>query len=282
VIALRKTLFLLPILMALAGCVAHLSQQECATINWHTEGFNDGIVGKTPRDLGQATQDCAQYHIAINPLVYQAGWRVGARKYCMPDYATGFADGSAGKPLSAINSRQSICQMADVNLRLHQYKPGWEKGIASFCTFENGSNLGVQGQALPDVCPADLQAIFLAGWNNGKNQFCGQTANAFALGKAAKDYPAACAPANYPAFKAEYDRGAAVAQQISDTQQKISDLNNDISDRVNQYGFVRSGPCYDFGADRSPDASARLNQTNAWCNQLQTLQTRLANLQITK
>lgn len=278
---MKRNLFLLPIFAVLAGCVPHLSQQQCLSINWHNEGYNDGVAGKMPRDLSQAVQDCAQYHISIDQSIYQAGWQAGARKYCTPSYSIGFTDGSAGKSLNDINSRSTVCAAASTRLRLNEYKPGWQKGIQSFCTYENGNLLGQQGKPLPDVCPASLQADFSAGWNKGKGDFCSQTANAFALGKENKPYPNACTPELYVAFKAEYDRGAAIGQRIKDLKQQIKDIDDEISDKANKYSLNKKDDgYYELGYDSSQDAVNAKNQVNAWVDQKRPLENDLFNLKV--
>lgn len=276
-----KRLLLLPFVAMLASCATHLNQEQCLTINWQSEGFNDGVAGRPPRDLTPAMQDCAQFGITVNVSNYQKGWHEGAKKYCTPDYNVGYTDGLAGKPENVIYDRMPICQQAGTALNLTAYKSGRLQGLQSFCTYENGENLARRGLMLPDVCPSQLRAKFNAGWTNGKNQFCNQPGNAFALGKTLKPYPELCPPDLYAAFRSEYDRGAAIGQRMGDIQNRLNDLNDRISSKVDRFGLVQYEPDhYRLGRDKSHEAQEALDKVEGMIRERHGLEKDLFNLQV--
>jgi len=276
-----KRLLLIPIIAALSGCATHLSQEQCLTINWQNEGFNDGIAGKPPRDLSRAAQDCSQYGIPVKNDRYLTGWLQGAKRYCTPDYNLGYTDGLAGKPENDIFSRMPICAQAGVKLNLGAYNSGRQKGLQSFCTYENGMLFARQGKMLPDVCPPTLRAKFNAGWSTGKEQFCNQPENAFALGKSNQPYPEMCVPALYVAFKSEYDRGQAIGQRQGSVQSRINELNDRISSKVFRYSLESThAGYYKLGRNKSPEAAQALDHVNAMVREKQHLESELFKLQV--
>ncbi len=94
---MKKLLAALSALSLLAGCASHLSQQQCLTTNWQEVGFNDGSEGQAQRDLSGAIQDCQKFQVTVDTSGYQRGWLAGMRKYCVPSYDQGAADGRAGQ-----------------------------------------------------------------------------------------------------------------------------------------------------------------------------------------
>lgn len=271
-----------PLFLLLSSCF-HMSQQQCLNTNWREVGFLDGASGKLPQDLSHADADCSQYGIRVPVNVYQSGFNAGAKQFCTPTYAQGVIDGQAGKGAGEMDGRLGFCQQVHLNLNLGAYEQGRQKGLTSFCTYENGNLYGREGNALPEVCPKYLQARFNAGWVNGQGQFCSQAENGFALGKANKPYPLTCNPNIYYAFKTEYDRGLTITHRLGDVQNRLNDLNARINEKVNRYSFFQNGnQYYRLGPDRSDRARHELDEVNAMVRQKQPLDNELFNLQVMK
>ena len=244
-------------LLALTGCIPHLTQEQCLNMNWHQEGLNDGLVGKPLRDLTQAAIDCQKFNLNIQRDAYAAGWHQGMKRYCAPDFNTGMADGAQGVPSFAVTDRNPMCQQAGLTLKTSNYEAGRQKGLKSFCTYENGNQIGRQGQAKPPVC---TDARFASGWQAGADFFCGQTQNAFVLGKDNQPYPDACAPNMYLAFKAEYDRGANVGTHLRELDGRLHQIDDEIDHFVRAGHLHRHDDMYELGEDRSPEARHALDQ----------------------
>lgn len=279
---MKKILSALTILSLLSGCASHLSQQQCLATNWQEVGFNDGSEGQAQRDLSGAIQDCQKFQLAVDTKGYQRGWLAGMKKYCTPTSDLGLSDGRAGNPYSNILQRTSRCQSANLSLNTNYYKNGYNTGLQSFCTYENGQNFALQGKDAPDVCTGALRSQFMRGWQAGAKQFCANTANAFALGKQGQPYPSACTPALHIAFKSEYDRGATIRSQTEQLQGQINSINSQIKDRVWKFGLVETGDyrIYELGENRTPEARAVLHQARAMVSQRQGLQNQLTQLQV--
>jgi len=278
-----RQLLLLPLIMTLSSCVMHLSQGQCLTTNWKNEGFNDGTVGKPIRDLSQAAEDCMKFGIPVNVKDYALGWRQGARQYCTPDFTTGYMDGTVGKADSDIFNRTPLCMQANIPLKLTAYNRGRQQGLLSFCTYSNGFDFARQGKLLPDVCPPKLRAQFAAGWVTGREQFCTHPKNGFALGKASKTYPELCDPSIFPAFRSEYSRGLTMSLRMNQIQDKISQLNVNISDKARQYSLRETGTGhYEQGNNKSPEAANAMTSANEMVKEKQSLDAELFSLQVMK
>src|SRR3990167_846930 len=228
---MRKILFLTPFI-ALTGCVSHLNLQQCQATDWQQVGVNDGSAGRPMRDLQKDIQDCAKLNFTLNTDPYKKGYTEGAQQFCTPSYTDGMNAGQQGQAESDIQARQGFCQQAHVQLILKNFNQGWNKGIGSFCTADNGYQFGLRGQVAPDVCPSRYQGRYMAAWHRGARIYCRKPANAFALGKAGQAYPAACDASVYPAFQAEYQRGQSVNQREGSLQAQINDTNDQINSIV--------------------------------------------------
>lgn len=275
-----KRLLILPLALIITSCASHLSKQQCETISWKSEGYQDSVNGKMPRDLSRAIEDCAKFNLKVDTNLYMQGWRQGARVFCRPSEETGFIDGQNGKSINAINYRIPVCKRAGITLNLTDYKKGRARGLRQYCTFENGANIARAGQQLPTICPPALKKKFKDGWLSGKKEYCDQPANAFALGKAGSAYPAIC-PANlYVAFKSEYDRGMLIGQQINRAKARISEIDNYINSKKFRFGLEQSASgYYHLTKDQSPEAQSTLSEINNLVRERNDIQRDLFNLQ---
>lgn len=252
----------LPFALILTSC-AHLSKEDCMTMNWNLEGFHDGRRGKMPRDLTGAIKDCSEFQIGVDTDQYSQGWHSGAQEYCTPSQQMGFLDGQSGLTDSAINARLPICNRAGISLNLSNYFIGHREGLTHFCTFENGNTIAMTGQRLPDVCPNELNTEFRQGWLAGQQTYCQQTMNAFALGKGRQAYPEACPPNLYVGFKSEYDRGFAISRQVEAGESRLRQIDHFISSNRRKYDLEHNSQgYYRLGNNKSPEANRAVREVN--------------------
>lgn len=270
----------LPFCFILTSCASHLSQQQCITTNWNLEGFHDGQTGKMPRDLSGAIEDCAEFKISVDTDQYIQGWRRGAKEYCTPSEQTGLLDGQSGAPINAINARLPVCNRANINLDVSNYQKGRAKGLTYFCTYENGSNIAMTGQRLPNVCPKELSANFSKGWQAGQQLYCQQTMNAFALGKGRQPYPEACPQNLYIGFKSEYDRGFAISNQIEAGESRLREIDHFIYSRSRKYDLEHSHGYYRLGRNKSPEASRAEHEVNNMVRERANVERDIFNLRV--
>ncbi|MCK4870721.1 MAG: DUF2799 domain-containing protein [Gammaproteobacteria bacterium] len=259
----------------LGGCVAHLNRQQCLTMNWYQQGFNDGTAGQPQRDLTMSIQDCAKFKLTVNAAQYKSGWRAGTQIFCTPTYQVGKNDGQQGRTMSGIMTRQPYCQSVGMRLNTVQYHRGLLAGLARFCTYSDGFNIGSQGHQAPNVCPGRMRIKFMQGWRSGVNKFCANISTAFAMGKSGQSYADACDPNRYPGFRAEYDRGAGIYQRIQTLQGRIDDINNQINSIAGKWDLRQDGSYYRLGHKRSYNARRGLRIVRRIVRQRDELTNRL-------
>ncbi|EKE75912.1 DUF2799 domain-containing protein [Gallaecimonas xiamenensis] len=98
----------------LSGCAA-VTAEQCATMNWHQQGVNDGFNGLVARS-GYWLSQCREYDIGIDQSAYSQGWAQGNGQYCTP--AQGYRHGSQG------HSYQGVCQGPGLQAFLDSYQRG--------------------------------------------------------------------------------------------------------------------------------------------------------------
>jgi hypothetical protein len=87
------------LLLALAGC-STMSQNECATADWRTVGYEDGVNGYPGDRIGQHRKACAKYGVAPNLSLYQQGREQGLLEFCQP--ANGYRVGAQGRSYAGV------------------------------------------------------------------------------------------------------------------------------------------------------------------------------------
>lgn len=145
----------LVLLSLLAGCVHHLTHEECLTKDWYEEGVKDGARG-IHRTLKSEIKDCEKFGVTVNTSHYAEGWQQGVRQYCTP--ATGHALGIAGKHFP---------DFCPVDLK-SEFHAAWYQGIRHYCVPEVGYELGRAGEPFPAVCPAEFNVAFRLAYDRGE------------------------------------------------------------------------------------------------------------------
>ena len=82
-------------------------------------------------------------------------------------HAAGLADASTGVPASNGIERSRVCGKYGESFEPEQYNAGYQAGIETYCTKENGFEVGRNGTEYLSVCPAANENDFLLGWNAG-------------------------------------------------------------------------------------------------------------------
>jgi hypothetical protein len=231
----------------------HLSETECRMMNWKQEGIRDGNDGKSVRNLSDSVEDCQKFGLSVDTPAYTAGYAIGIKQYCTPSQDLGQQHGVAGKSIDEINARQSFCVSNMQTLDLKHYNIGFKKGLAAFCTRDNGYAEALAGKTANPSCPAS-EYPYMNGWEAGTAQFCGNKSNGFVYGKEGKPYPDACRGPTYPDFKLQYDRGVSIKQREEQMKSKINELNSNIDSQVTHYGLRSNAGNYSLGENKTSEA----------------------------
>jgi len=83
----------------------------------------------------------------------------------------GLEDAAAGRASSYIGQHRSACADYGVSPDLNAYMRGYERGLAQYCTYENGLSLGSQGRGYAGICKGAAANQFLNGYNKGKRDY---------------------------------------------------------------------------------------------------------------
>jgi hypothetical protein len=82
-------------------------------------------------------------------------------------HAVGYEDGSQGRPTDAFGRHRRDCAEHGVAPDFKAYESGRDAGLREYCQESRGFEQGSNGHAYHGVCPADLEARFLQGYNSG-------------------------------------------------------------------------------------------------------------------
>jgi hypothetical protein len=80
----------------------------------------------------------------------------------------GLEDGARGRVISYIGEHRKACAEHGIKPDLAQYQNGHDAGVRQYCTPQNGFDQGHAGRSYNNVCPADLEGLFLAGFDTGR------------------------------------------------------------------------------------------------------------------
>ena len=81
--------------------------------------------------------------------------------------AIGYEDGAKGLSPGAFGKHRQACAEHGVAADFDGYLAGRKAGLAHYCRPQNGYNLGARGYRYSGVCPAELEAGFLAAHGDG-------------------------------------------------------------------------------------------------------------------
>ena len=82
----------------------------------------------------------------------------------------GVNDGKLGVPTESRASRFDDCATVGAAVDLAAYQTGRSEGLLSYCTTENGYEVGYDGRRYKNVCPPTLEPDFLQGYDRGRKE----------------------------------------------------------------------------------------------------------------
>lgn len=83
----------------------------------------------------------------------------------------GFDDGTQGRPIGTIARYQTACSKHGVSPDLDRYRAGYAEGVKEYCRASHGFSVGHSGAVYHGVCPAGMEAEFLAGYDSGHHLY---------------------------------------------------------------------------------------------------------------
>lgn len=86
-------------------------------------------------------------------------------------YQLGQGDGASGQPSNYVELHREACAKHGVPVNDALWFQGWQIGIRTYCTPQNGLLVGRDGNSYKNSCPADLAPEFLNAYQVGKRVF---------------------------------------------------------------------------------------------------------------
>ena len=82
----------------------------------------------------------------------------------------GLNDGKLGVATAERTGRFADCTEVGQPVDLAAYQTGRSEGLLSYCTTENGYQVGYDGRRYKSVCPPTLEPDFLQGYDRGRKE----------------------------------------------------------------------------------------------------------------
>lgn len=89
-------------------------------------------------------------------------------------YDVGQHDGQSGRSRSNIESHAKACGEVHISPDRGLYQKGWARGIVSYCTPQNGMEVGRRGGSYSGSCPAELDPAFRERYRLGREVYDAQ------------------------------------------------------------------------------------------------------------
>ena len=85
------------------GCATGMGKDQCVTADWRTIGYEDGVHGFAPDQIGSHRVACAKHGVTPNLAAYMEGRERGLVTYCQPrnGYRVGVSGGGYANVCSA-------------------------------------------------------------------------------------------------------------------------------------------------------------------------------------
>ncbi len=153
-----RTLGCLLCIGALSGCLTQskLSREHCASINWHDQGYQYGVAGKTEFELSRLASVCQSVGSTVDTAAYQKGFHSAVIAGCQSP-AKGFQMGGRGEPLPKQCTKEHT----------PAFYAAWDSGLRTYCVPEFGFELGRSGGKYNPICPESLSPAFQAAFQKG-------------------------------------------------------------------------------------------------------------------
>ncbi len=170
-----------------------------------------------------------------------AGCASMSKKDCEnADWRTiGYNDGARGIYFTNLDSYRKRCSEYQIAPDANAYQTGWNQGIRSYCTSDNGYRAGIAGQAFQDICPADVAPGYRVGWEQGIRQYCTPD-NGLRQGLAGYPYRGVCPADTAIDFQNRYRLGLDLRQARANDQNieyKLDQVRKDLANEKDPHGY---------------------------------------------
>lgn len=219
-----KSIFSILIAFAFTSGCATMSEKECKNGDWQSVGRKDGEKGYESSRISDHAKACEEYGVIPNKDVYIQGYKEGFNTYCN-------AMGIKAGEIASIKNSPTGCKS------LSSFKTGYNIGLASFCTEDNGFRIGkIGGSNKSKSCPKSTASLFLTGYKAGLMRYCTRK-NGFYAGRSGLTYnyhPHRCSGKGASEIILGFEKGkeyANLKSQIATNNKQIKELESKIKNK---------------------------------------------------
>lgn len=117
----------------LAGCATGMSEEECATANWGTIGYEDGRDGRGMDKYAERTEQCGKFEVLPDQDQYLQGRDRGLVVYCTPQ--SGLAAGKNGQRYQGVcpaEKEPAFLEAHSLGMEYHLAKKEYESAVDAY------------------------------------------------------------------------------------------------------------------------------------------------------
>ncbi len=154
-----KICLMVLILISMSSCSNYFTRKKCEKKNWFDYGQSVALKGQR---LGSDKfyLDCKKAEAEFDEMSADQGFKKGMNIYCAKDAPYNY--GKQGKLYNF-----DFCDFTYIS----KMKAAHVKGLRVYCRSSNGFPEGIKGKPYNELCPEDLEAKFLIGFNKGRIKF---------------------------------------------------------------------------------------------------------------
>ncbi len=163
--------------------------------------------------------------LILSISIVLSGCAAMSKKECLTaDWqAIGYEQGAQGHNASGFERFRKSCAKHTVTADFNHFLSGHNKGLAHYCTFDNGLALGQKGKTYNTVCPRQTYPSFDEGYRAGIYQYCDYNTG-YEKGLGGYDADTTCPAHTFTSYARGYKKGT----EKHAVQERIDYLASDL------------------------------------------------------
>lgn len=150
-------------LFSLSACSSYFKRKECENINWYDYGYKVAMSGKRLSNDNYILE-CKKVEAELSESQLDLGFKAGMSNYCKPE--TVLATGKKGEFFNS-----DFCDPGQAKMLTQKH----QEGVLLFCEAKNGYSFGASGSSYNQICPKNLEPLFLVEYKKGRKKFLNQS-----------------------------------------------------------------------------------------------------------
>jgi len=154
-----KRYLILFLALNLAACASYFKRKECEAINWFEHGKSVALRGEW-LNADKLVSECRKAEADIQESQLDQGFKNGMQRYCTPENS--YKTAKDGDLFS-----RDLCEGPEINVLMQSYR----RGVIDYCAKTNGMNAGASGKKYQNICPKELEPMFLVEYRKGRKKY---------------------------------------------------------------------------------------------------------------